>query len=108
MRSSHAIFSLRNLVDYEHRLLDTHNQQKESPMFLKSLIPSSNSCAGGVNCPNILELDSGNFAIIGLNITSPSSKAALPQGSGCGDDEAIVEVPRSLLISAKLNIPDKI
>ncbi len=61
------------------------------------------SCAGGRNCPDILELADGDFAIIGLDITQHS--AALPAGSGCGPDERMVRIPRALLVRARTDIP---
>jgi hypothetical protein len=41
------------------------------------------ACAGGCRCPDILELESGDFAIIGTDIT-PQAIHSLPTGSGCG------------------------
>jgi hypothetical protein len=57
-------------------------------------------------CPDILEMENGDFAIIGLDITA----AALPNlafGASCGEDERIVRVPRALLVQAKRDIPDR-
>ena len=57
------------------------------------------------NCPDIFELESGDFAIIGIDITD-CAKPKLPATAGCGPDERIVFVPRNLLIDAKPDIPD--
>jgi hypothetical protein len=56
-------------------------------------------------CPDIFELETGDFAVIGINITA---KAALhlPQGASCGPDESIVWIPRKTLILAKKDIPE--
>lgn len=55
-------------------------------------------------CPDIWELESGDFAVIGLTKTS-LLKSSLPNGAGCGPDEAIVVIPRRTLIAAKQDIP---
>jgi hypothetical protein len=57
------------------------------------------------NCPDIFELESGDFAIIGIDIAD-SVKQKLPATAGCGPDERIVFIPRNLLIEAKQDIPD--
>ena len=78
-------------------------------MFVRSLLysPVGNSlrhCSGGHGCPDILEMESGDFAIIGKDITSTASPK-LPANSGCGPEERIVQVPRSILARAKELIP---
>jgi hypothetical protein len=57
-------------------------------------------------CPDIFELESGDFAIIGIDITAAASK--LPPTAGCGPDERIILVPRKTLVLAKSDIPNKI
>jgi len=57
------------------------------------------------NCPDIWELESGDFAIIGINISELASK--LPPTASCGPDERIVFIPRNLLVQAKSDIPEK-
>lgn len=59
------------------------------------------------NCPDVFELVSGDFAIIGIDITA-EAKAKLPPTASCGPDERIVFVPRDLLVRAKGDIPDSI
>ncbi len=56
-------------------------------------------------CPDILELDSGDFAVIGVDITSVTLNH-LAFGASCGSDERIVQIPRSLLLRAKGDIPN--
>ena len=58
-------------------------------------------------CPDMFELDSGDFAIIGRNITG-ETMPHLPADAGCGPDECIVWVPRRTLVLAKSDIPDVI
>lgn len=56
-------------------------------------------------CPDVFELDSGDFAFIGQDITAAAAPK-LPPDAGCGPDERIVCVPRRILINAKRDIPD--
>lgn len=56
-------------------------------------------------CPDVFELDSGDFAFIGQDITAAAT-SKLPLDAGCGPDERIVLVPRRILINAKRDIPD--
>jgi len=63
----------------------------------------SSGCSG---CPDIWELDNGDFAVIGIDITAAA--AELPPSAGCGADERIVRLPRSLLVNAKRDIPDRL
>ena len=58
-------------------------------------------------CPDIFELESGDFAIIGIDITE-SSIPRLPATAGCGPDERIVLVPRKTLVLAKSDIPNQL
>jgi hypothetical protein len=58
-------------------------------------------------CPDILELDSGDFAIIGKDITDQSIDH-LPPTVGCGPDERIIQIPRKTLVLAKNDIPDSL
>ena len=55
-------------------------------------------------CPEILELESGDFAVIGADITA-ESVGNLPAGTGCGPGERIVLIPRGKLVAARADIP---
>jgi len=55
-------------------------------------------------CPDILELDCGDFAVIGQDITAEAI-AHLPPSVGCGPDERIIRIPRKTLVLAKPDIP---
>ena len=59
------------------------------------------------NCPDIWELESGDFAVIGIDMTD-AAKDRLPPTAGCGPDERIVLIPRNLLVNAKRDIPDRV
>ena len=80
-------------------------------MFLKrlGLDPHANGAksSGCSGCPDIWELDNGDFAVIGIDITA-AAIAKLPPTAGCGADERIVRLPRSLLVNAKRDIPDRL
>lgn len=61
------------------------------------------SAANG--CPDLWELQNGDFAVIGLRSTIDLI-ALLPETAGCGPDEEIVIIPRKLLTRAKQFIPE--
>jgi len=79
-------------------------------MFLRRIGPDLDAnvlpCSGCRGCPDIWELDNGDFAIIGTDITA-AAIANLPPTAGCAPDERIVRLPRNLLVSAKRHIPDR-
>lgn len=61
----------------------------------------------GLNgCPDILELDSGEFLVIGETVTETALEA-LPPSASCGPDESIIRIPRNTLVLAKPDIPDR-
>ena len=80
-------------------------------MFLKRIGPDlhangakSSGCDG---CPDNWELENGDFAVIGIDITA-TAIAKLPPTAGCGPDERIIRLPRNLLVNAKRDIPDRL
>ena len=78
--------------------------------FIKRIGPDPHEngaqTVGCWNCPDIWELEGGDFAVIGIDITDVASPV-LPPSAGCGPDERIVRLPRNLLINAKRDIPDR-
>jgi hypothetical protein len=58
-------------------------------------------------CPDIFELEGGDFAIIGADITDRAENR-LPASASCGPDERIIRIPRKTLVLAKPDIPDAI
>jgi len=77
-------------------------------MFVRRLGPDPHAngertyaCSG---CPDIWELESGDFAIIGTDITAMQD--SLPPTASCGPDERIIRIPRKTLVLAKPDIPD--
>lgn len=57
------------------------------------------------SCPDIWELDNGDIAVIGRDLTSHYIRR-LPPGVSVGDDERLVILPRNMLVAAKPDIPD--
>jgi hypothetical protein len=49
-------------------------------------------------------MESGDFAIIGTDITE-QAKESLLAGTGCGPGERIIRVPRQTLVLARADIP---
>lgn len=58
-------------------------------------------------CPDILELEGGDFAIIGTDITA-DAVGQLPPTASCGPDERVIRVPRRTLVLAKSDIPSQL
>jgi hypothetical protein len=81
------------------------------PIFLRRLGPDPHAngatTAALKNCPDILALADGNFAVIGIDITE-AGLSKLPATVGCGPDERIVWIPRRTLILAKPDIPESV
>lgn len=59
----------------------------------------------GENCPDILELSDGSFAIIGTDRTDELD-GMLPSDASRADYERIVVITRDTLLRAKRDIPD--
>lgn len=80
-------------------------------MFLRRIGPDPHANGAKTvalnNCPDILELESGDFAIIGIDMTEVALPH-LPPTASCGPDERIVRIPRNLLVNAKPEIPDRV
>jgi hypothetical protein len=79
--------------------------------FLRRLGPDPHAhgakTAGLSGCPDILELSSGDFAVIGHDITDEARAKMLPTAS-CGPDERVVRIPRKTLVLAKVDIPEAV
>ena len=60
-------------------------------------------CSACNNCPDVFELDSGDFAIIGFDVTIEMT-GILPSDAGCGEGEKIVRIPREVLIAASKDL----
>ena len=78
-------------------------------MFTRRLGPDPHAngakTAACDGCPDIRELEDGDFAVIGIDITE-AGIGRLPPTVGCGPDERIVRIPRKTLLLAKADIPE--
>ena len=59
--------------------------------------PAERGCGDSVNCPDVLEMNSGDFAIIGQDVTG---EITLLPDAGYSATERVVLIPRAVLISA--------
>ena len=77
-------------------------------MFIRRIGPSVSAavqnCYGTYGCPDIWEMEDGDFAVIGADITELAGK--LPPTAGCAPTERMARIPRKLLVQAKPHIPD--
>ncbi|MBO3675259.1 hypothetical protein [Streptomyces sp. NEAU-YJ-81] len=56
-------------------------------------------------CPDIWQLDNGDIAVIGRDLTAVYV-SRLPTGVSIGADERLVVIPGNMLSAAKVDIPD--
>lgn len=56
-------------------------------------------------CPDIWQLDNGDIAVIGTDLTA-GYRSRLPEGVVLGPDERLVVIPGNMLSAAKRDIPD--
>lgn len=79
-------------------------------MFVRRISPAPQGtalpCYGTYGCPDIWELEGGDFAVIGTDITADAGK--LPPSAGCAPHERMVRIPRELLVLSKARIPDAV
>ena len=80
-------------------------------MFIRRLGPDPHANGAMTSslqgCPDILEMEGGDFAVIGVDITDTAA-AKLAFGANCGPDERIVRIPRKTLVLAKRDIPERV
>jgi hypothetical protein len=67
--------------------------------------PSTRGSTSGQTCPDIFELNDGNFAVIGADATD-ALNSELPVDASCADYERIVVITRETLLNAKSDIPE--
>lgn len=67
--------------------------------------PRARGSLTGESCPDIFELSTGDFAVIGTDRTE-ALDGELPADATRGDDERIVVITRETLVRAKADIPD--
>lgn len=61
--------------------------------------------SGDGSCPDVWELDNGDVAVIGADLTA-SYEARLPDGVSVDPGERLVVIPRATILAAKADIPD--
>jgi hypothetical protein len=61
--------------------------------------------SGNASCPDIWELDNGDVAVIGQDLTA-QYVARLPDGVSVDPGERLVIIPRKTILAAKADIPD--
>lgn len=80
----------------------------EIPVFLRRLGPDPHANGAQTpslnNCPDIVALENGDFAVIGIDITE-KARGRLPPTVSFGPDERVVWIPRTTLVRAKPDIP---
>jgi hypothetical protein len=57
-------------------------------------------------CPDIWELDNGDIAVIGRDLTA-TYRSRLPAGVSVGEGERLVIVPRAMVIAAEADLTDE-
>ncbi|MFF7971213.1 hypothetical protein [Streptomyces sp. NPDC007905] len=67
--------------------------------------PRERGSVNGQTCPDIFELQDGNFAVIGTDRTE-ALDPELPPDAARGGHERIVVISRETLVRAKADIPD--
>lgn len=104
-----AILHCYEIVTHYQTTRRHRMNQNQKIAFLRRLGPDPHAngaltpCLRG--CPDILELEMGDFAVIGKDITEMAINH-LPPTVGCGPDERIIQIPRKTLVFAKTDIPD--
>lgn len=61
-------------------------------------------CVGGFHCPQVLEMEDGDFAVVGKLITEEARKN-IPPGAGVGPNEGVVKVPRHVMADVRPDLP---
>ncbi|MBO1419747.1 hypothetical protein [Streptomyces sp. FH025] len=68
--------------------------------------PTELGTTGGRDgCPDVWELDNGDIAVIGRDLTA-AYETGLPADVAVGEGERLVVIPRITFLSAKADLPD--
>jgi hypothetical protein len=79
-----------------------------SAWFIRRLGKSAEELGGSTGktgCPDIWQLDNGDIAVIGRDLTE-SYAGRLPAGVAVAENERLVIIPGTMLSAAKPDIPD--
>jgi hypothetical protein len=97
------------LLAYEQSFGDSCGAMNSTPTFRRRLGPDPHAHGAQTvalaGCPDLWELETGDFAVIGVDVTD-WARDRLPPTANCGPDERIVVLPRRTLILAKSDIPE--
>ena len=74
--------------------------------FVKRVSLNPQMSPGGSRCPEIWEVDTGDFVVVGEDITQ-RVKDTIPSDIILGEEEKIILLPRKVLQSVKSKIPDE-
>ncbi len=85
---------------YKEKVFDRHLTIVHGPTMFKRRIDSPLLCHGGHKCPAVLQMECGDFALIGLDITEEATPE-LPPDCGCGPNERIVRIPRAVMLQVQ-------
>ena len=72
-------------------------------MKLRRLGAQLANCCNKLDCPNVFEMESGDFVVVGQHRTA-DIKPFLPPNAGCGPEESIVVIPRSVFLAAAKDV----
>jgi len=93
-----TVYALCFILAFSFCLPDCSSQHERTHRIRRRIgqDPHANGAqtVGCRGCPDIWELESGGFAVIGIDITD-TAKAKLPPTAGCGPDERIVSFSQS-------------
>lgn len=67
--------------------------------------PAQRGSMNNGGCPDVFELSDGRFAVIGTAVP-PGKIHDLPEGASITSHEALVIIPRNVLVDARKDIPD--
>jgi hypothetical protein len=64
--------------------------------------PAQRGCGANNSCPDVLELEDGDFLVIGKLhlLTAPEAERMNEVGASIGEDESVVLVPRDCILAA--------
>ena len=89
--------------------MDNKWKADSTASFLRRLGKSSHELgqtSGADTCPDIWELDNGDIAVIGQDLTS-EYETRLPTDVSIAPGERLVIIPRRTITAAKTDIPDE-
>lgn len=66
--------------------------------------PTTRGSLSGTTCPDVFELDTGDYAVIGTH--APELADSLPPDAAVAGYERIVVVPRAVMIAAVRDVRD--